>query len=462
VATSGLARDPRRPPERELEISVGDGFTLAVVGDVIASRPLAPARSRDAGFAAAAGVLAGSTVALGNLETSLVDIRGFRGAPRNTEDWAMVGTPAVAADLAALGLRLVARANNHAVDWGREGLLETSAHLDGAGVVHAGAGESLAAAVAPRYLETALGRVGLVSVTTATRGDGSLALDAFGETPPRPGVAGIRLDRVVTVTPSTFAELERILRRLDPTGMGLELRGPTATGASLSLFGSTFVVGDEPSVTYVSDGRDVAVVERAVRLGAQHADLLVVSVHCHEEGPDEDTPPRALVELAHGWVDAGAAVVFGHGVHRLWPVERYRGRPILYGLGNLVMSDLQEALPRALYEEAGALAVPTLPTDADVNATLNAQGFDDQRFFDSVIATVAFDGAEPSVRLYPVELGYGRRLTESGVPRLASGDDAERILGRVAAMSEPFGLVATIDGDVGTVGAAAGSRADHR
>lgn len=26
--------DPRRPPERELETSIGDGFTLAAVGDL--------------------------------------------------------------------------------------------------------------------------------------------------------------------------------------------------------------------------------------------------------------------------------------------------------------------------------------------------------------------------------------------------------------------------------------------
>lgn len=34
--------DPHRPPERELETSVADGFTLAAVGDCITQRPLAP------------------------------------------------------------------------------------------------------------------------------------------------------------------------------------------------------------------------------------------------------------------------------------------------------------------------------------------------------------------------------------------------------------------------------------
>ena len=32
--------DPKRPPERELETGIADGFTLAAVGDLIISRPL--------------------------------------------------------------------------------------------------------------------------------------------------------------------------------------------------------------------------------------------------------------------------------------------------------------------------------------------------------------------------------------------------------------------------------------
>ena len=404
-----------------------DGFTLAIVGDVMTSRPLAQLRATDAAFASTMDLIGGASAAVGNLETSILDMRTFRGAPRTTDDWAMVAIPAVADDLAELGLRLVARANNHAVDWGREGLLETSAHLDAAGIAHAGADETLATAVAPRYLETPFGRIGLVSVTTTSRNDGAIALDAFGQTPPRAGVAAIRLDRTVTVTRSTFEELEAVLKLLDPTGMGLELRGPDPGAAAISLFGARFVAGERPSVTYSPDAQDVATTLRAIRLGAQHADLLVVSVHCHEEGTDDGAPPQALVDLAHGWVDAGAGVVFGHGIHRVWPVEIYRGRPILYGLGNFVISDLQEPLTRALYEEAGAFAVTDLPTDGDVNAALNAEGFDDPRFFDGVVAEVAFERGAPSLRLHPIELGYGRPLTESGIPRLATGEDAARI-----------------------------------
>ena len=41
-------------------------------------------------------------------------------------------------------------------------------------------------------------------------------------------------------------------------------------------------------------------------------------------------------QLAHGLIDAGADMVIGHGAHVFQRVERYRGRWIVYGLGNFV------------------------------------------------------------------------------------------------------------------------------
>src|ERR1700674_4181989 len=49
--------DPRRPPARELETRVPDGFTLAAVGDLIPTRPLAQTLLADPGFAAIVRIL---------------------------------------------------------------------------------------------------------------------------------------------------------------------------------------------------------------------------------------------------------------------------------------------------------------------------------------------------------------------------------------------------------------------
>jgi poly-gamma-glutamate synthesis protein (capsule biosynthesis protein) len=42
-------------------------------------------------------------------------------------------------------------------------------------------------------------------------------------------------------------------------------------------------------------------------------------------------------ELAHAAIEAGADVVYGHGSHVVQGVEVYRGKPILYCVGNFAM-----------------------------------------------------------------------------------------------------------------------------
>ena len=115
-------------------------------------------------------MLRGADVLYGNLETTIFDARRFTGAPYS---WDGTGTmhrePAVAKDLKAMGFALVSRANNHSLDWGLEGMRETSRHLEEAGIVHAGVGEDRGLARAPQFLETRAARVALVSIASTFR-----------------------------------------------------------------------------------------------------------------------------------------------------------------------------------------------------------------------------------------------------------------------------------------------------
>src|SRR5467141_1185279 len=150
--------DPRRPPERELEIGVVDGFTLAAVGDCIISRPHAPMLARDPALAAVVKILRAADAAFGNFEDSSIDLSGFKGSPHSwLGDWTLIAPPEIAADLKTLGFDLFARANNHTYDWGLEGMQETDRRLDEADLVHAGTGGDRGAARAARYLETGKG-----------------------------------------------------------------------------------------------------------------------------------------------------------------------------------------------------------------------------------------------------------------------------------------------------------------
>src|SRR6267142_867718 len=96
---------------------------LAAVGDCIISRPLSQLLKRDAAFAAVAAIVKGADATFGNFENVAFDVRGFKGSPHGArEDWALVAAPEVARDLKTMGFDLLARANNHAMDWGVEGM----------------------------------------------------------------------------------------------------------------------------------------------------------------------------------------------------------------------------------------------------------------------------------------------------------------------------------------------------
>jgi hypothetical protein len=160
-----------------------------------------------------------------------------------------------------------------------------------------------------------------------------------------------------------------------------------------------------------------------------------VALHSHEcsVGCDDPQQPRGpgdfLKTLAHEAIDSGTDVFFTTGNHNLGPVEIYRSpnrgaRPILYGLGNFFWSDIQELLPHDLYQRNRALLEsawvdPSKATPYDLSAPLNKVSFAHDFTFRSVIAVSHFDGDRfVELRLYPVEEGYGDRLTDSGIPRL--------------------------------------------
>lgn len=430
----------------ELATTIADGFAIAAVGDCLISRPLAPMMEREPEFARAVEIVRRTTVGIGNLETSIVDVPSFTGSLRTSDDWCLAATPAVAGDLATLGFDMVGRANNHANDWGHEGLLETSRHLDAAGLTHAGAGQRLAHARAARYRETRLGRIALVSFATTTRMDNDAALDREGQVPGRPGISTLRLRPTIEVPRPVFQGLRDVSTTMEPWAASM-------FGADVvEVFDAKFVPGEKVAVSFEPDLQDVDQILRAVRQGKQHADALILTAHVHQEGPDQATPPAFLTDVVHAAIENGADAFVGHGVHRLWPVERYRERPILYGLGNFIWSDLFEPLHGALRRTV----LPFLPpgtdlaslTDADVTALLEDR-FIEGTYGRSVIAEIVFGGGGVRTDLHPIDLGIDRRLTERGIPRLAGEDIAKATLEDLRTMSEPFGAEIVIEGGVG-------------
>ena len=116
---------------------------------------------------------------------------------------------------------MVSKANNHATDWGAEGLVATLASLRAAGVAEAGAGMTLSQARAPVYLDTRRGVAALVD-TASTFPPMSVACP-----PPNarygpsargcPGISALHVREVHLLPDAQFDELRSLLSGLRVT-----------------------------------------------------------------------------------------------------------------------------------------------------------------------------------------------------------------------------------------------------
>lgn len=452
--------DPHRPLARELVTNVPGGFTLVTVGDCITSRPLLQYAARDQGLRNVVDILQRADVTYGNMETSILDLRHFNGYPyAGPGDVTLLATPGVAKDLALMGFDIVSRANNHALDWGVEGMRETSRWLESAGIAYAGVGENLGMARAAGYFDSAKGRVGLVSMASTFTPDTD-ALAAREAAPARPGINALNLKRTVVVSREQMNEVVRLQHMLYPAEKD---SGPPD---EVSLLGNKFVAGKNFGYEYAMDATELSGILRGVRQGKQHADFLIVSIHSHEPAASakseplndfEDVPAGFLQELAHQAVDSGADTFVTTGIHHLGPIEIYKGKPIFYGMGDFFWADIQEPMPANVYQQnqkalADALVHPDRATHADFNNVTNALSFAGQPPFDAIIAESRFElETVAEIRIYPVDLGYGRKLTESGTPRLAGPEQSQRILRRLQQISQKYGTKMVIEGSVGIV-----------
>jgi poly-gamma-glutamate synthesis protein (capsule biosynthesis protein) len=204
-----------------------------------------------------------------NLETSVTrsddyDPKGinYRVSPEN------------ASCLKAAGIDCCVLGNNHVLDWGRAGLLDTLTTLEHLHIASAGAGRNRDAAALPAILPIAGGgRVLVYSFASPTSG-----------------------------TPRRWAATA------DATGVNL--------------------LGDLSEAT----ANDVI-----ARLGRarQPGDITVVSIHWGPNWGHDVTAQQR--DFAHALIDrAGVSVIHGHSSHHAKAIEVYRDRLILYGCGDFL------------------------------------------------------------------------------------------------------------------------------
>jgi len=299
--------------------------------------------------------------------------------------------PEFAWEVAAIGINLVSLANNHALDFGPDGLRDCLRALDHAQITHAGAGLTLAAAHEP-------GTMGVQSQKTS-----------FG------------LLSYMRYWTSKY-------RCADPGGPCLATINPAA-----------ILIARDGKVEPVEGPveADIDAMEDDVVLGKRHNDILMVALHNHDVshhrayGLQNHTPANDEI-MFHRAIDAGADMVLGSGPHVLRGIEIYKGKPIFYSLSNFIYQyRTPDRIPVDLiHQRDGEIARPTNVSVWDRR--------DPVEIFEGVVVRMTVNKEKlKRIELIPFTIDDEGPLY--GVPRLASAARCKRIIEELQTLSKPYG-----------------------
>ncbi len=188
-----------------------------------------------------------------------------RGTPAEDKQFTFRAAPSLIFVFKELGIDIVTLANNHAMDYGTDALLDTCDTLDKAGIARVGAGKNLDEAKAPVILEAQGQKIGFLGASRV------IPVGSWNATSTKPGM-------LTTYDPKILVDEIKKLR--------------------------------------------------------DQCDYLVVYVHWGIER--NETPEDYQRSLGKQYIDAGADVVIGSHPHVLQGVEYYKGKPIVYSLGNFI------------------------------------------------------------------------------------------------------------------------------
>ena len=164
-----------------------------------------------------------------------------------------------------LGIDIVTLANNHALDFGTDALLDTCSTLDDAGILRVGAGANLEEAKKPVFMEAKGRKIGFLGASRV------IPESSWNAASKEPGM-------LTTYDPSLLLE--------------------------------------------------------EIKKAREACDYLVIYVHW---GIERDERPQEYQRiLGQRYIDAGADLVVGSHPHVMQGLEYYKGKPIVYSLGNFV------------------------------------------------------------------------------------------------------------------------------
>lgn len=322
--------DPAEAAESETAEPEDDTVRLVFGGDVLFSDHVLNAYSKTGDITGVLDdglreVIGGSDLFMVNQEFPF----SSRGTAAADKQFTFRLPPEKVSILNEMGVDIVTLANNHALDFGTDALVDTLDTLDGAGIPHVGAGRNLDEAKEPVIL-TAKGRnIGFLGASRV------IPEGSWNASSTRPGM-------LTTYDPAALVEQIKALR--------------------------------------------------------ERCDYLVVYVHW---GIERDERPQDYQRsLGQQYIDAGADLVIGAHPHVLQGLEYYKGKPIVYSLGNLVFGS---SIPRTALLEADWDGENT--TLRLVPATSSA----------GYTRMVTDEAKKQEFYQYMTDISYGVTVTEQGI-----------------------------------------------
>lgn len=442
---------------RKGAITMKETISFVATGDYLQTRRI-PSYEEE-GFKRIANIVKQADGRITNLEINILFNEGTPGAiPGGTH---IRTTPDRLDDLKAFGFNLVGTANNHAFDYGYDGLEATNRHLDKAGILHTGTGENLYTASKPVYVDTVAGRIGFISVSVAFHMT-HMATAQRHNMKGRPGINGLRHIRRHIISAEDLAVLKNIADKTEVnafTQMSINEafrlpfpEGILPFGRDQYGYPMLFEVGAEEGLKTVPDESDMERLEALIDDACRQADYVMVNFHAHEM---KDTDKRVGADFvgiaARRFIDAGANAVIGHGPHTLRGIEIYNGKPIFHSLGNFIFqNETLDALPQDFYDDHN------IPDHYGVMRAMDKKTFNGtkgllsiQEMLESVIPFWTMKNGElEEMTLYPIELSYGKKRHQNGFPEITGNIG---ILKRLQALSEPFGTEIMIKDGVGKI-----------
>lgn len=388
-------------------------------------------------FLSLINILRGADVAFGNAETTI----GTGGDYPSSAHLVVLSPPYIADELKWAGYDLICTANNHAGDFGLGGILSTKNELDRVGLTNAGSGMNLAEARAPRYLDTKKGRVALMAACSSTK-EFARADEARIDEPGRPGINGIRI--YTTMDQQSYQKLKELFPGL-----------VRSTQDWFTFSGARFVLGEK--LDYILDNADFQANMKWVKHGKRMADWMFMSLHWHQSDFEgREKVPKFVEKFAKSSIDAGADAFLGHGPHDIRGVEIYKGKPILYSLGNFAGEhETTEPQPTAVYETVGIdrdatvadivdrYGADTLKTKLTWRGQPAYQAIEREDWYWETVAAVSTFNKEnkelSDLKFYPVWMQKDQPVSQRGRPILADSKRGKKIIEKLNRLSEPYG-----------------------